>query len=154
MSLKILTEPNHLLQMPSQSVEFPLSKDVKKLAIEILEYVKMNKGAAGLAAPQVGYSLRIFAAKDDNKITTLMINPHVVMTSKDSVHANEGCLSIPGKLYDVPRSSLVTLRYQDLKGKYHEVRVKGWYSRVLQHELDHLDGVLISKRGVEVVEDI
>jgi peptide deformylase len=116
---------------------------------------------AGLAAPQVGVPLRVFALagtyagtlepdeehdrETERAAARVMVNPTIVARDGRRVDL-EGCLSIPGIFGDVERDATVTLRYQDLNGDPHEVTGDGIHAKALQHELDHLDGVLFLDR--------
>ncbi len=96
----------------------------------------------GLAAPQIGESVRVLVAEyEENKVA--LVNPEIVKTSEDRELATEGCLSIPGYVGDnVPRSLAVTVKARDPKGKEVRIKAEGWFARILQHEIDHLNGVL------------
>jgi peptide deformylase len=116
---------------------------------------------AGLAAPQVGVPLRVFALtgtyagtldpdeehdrEAERAAARLIVNPTLVAREGRRVDV-EGCLSIPGIFADVERDAAVTLRYQDLNGDTREVTGEGIHAKALQHELDHLDGVLFLDR--------
>ena len=96
----------------------------------------------GLAAPQVGISLRLMVVGDDNgRIPRALVNP-VIADRGGEITAEEGCLSLPGIFAPVTRSEWVRLEAQDLEGKPVSIRAKGLTARVFQHEMDHLDGVL------------
>ena len=107
----------------------------------------------GLAAPQVGQSVRLFVvdaspfAEDEpglEDFKKVFINPEVLERSGERVPFNEGCLSIPNIREDVVREEKVVIRYQDLQGEWHEEEYDGIASRVIQHEFDHLEGVLFT----------
>jgi peptide deformylase len=116
---------------------------------------------AGLAAPQVGVPLRVFALagtyagtlepdeehdrETERAAARVMVNPTIVARDGRRVDL-EGCLSIPGVFADVERDAAITLRYQDLTGASHEVSGEGLHAKALQHELDHLDGILFFDR--------
>lgn len=96
----------------------------------------------GLAAPQVGESIRVLVAEYEDEAVTL-VNPEIIKRSEDEELGTEGCLSIPGYVGDdVARASAITVKGRDAKGKEIRVKADGWFARVLQHEIDHLDGVL------------
>jgi peptide deformylase len=100
----------------------------------------------GLAAPQVGESIRVLVAEyEDNAVA--LVNPEIIKRAEDEEMGTEGCLSIPGFLGDdVPRATAVTVKARDPKGKEIRVKAQGWFARILQHEIDHLDGVLYTDR--------
>ncbi len=112
----------------------------------------------GLAAPQIGESVRVLVAEyEDHKVA--LVNPEIIRASDEEELATEGCLSIPGYVGDnVPRALAVTVKARDPKGKEIRVKAEGWWARILQHEIDHLNGVLyidlIDPKDVrEVTED-
>jgi len=111
----------------------------------------------GLAAPQVGESIRVLVAEYEDQAVAL-VNPEIIKRSDDEVLGTEGCLSIPGFVGDdVPRARAVTVKARDPRGKEIRIKAEDWFARVLQHEIDHLDGVLfidrIPKENVRRVEE-
>jgi len=107
----------------------------------------------GLAAPQVGISLRLVVVGDeDGRGVRALINP-VIVEQGGQVTAEEGCLSIPGIFAPVTRAAWVRLEARDADGKPVELTARGLRARVLQHELDHLDGVLFLDRLDPVTRD-
>ena len=99
----------------------------------------------GLAAPQVGVDLRVVVVDlmaDDQPRPLTLINPHILTASAERATREEGCLSVPGQYADITRPAQVKLRYHDLDGSRHEIEADGLLAACLQHELDHLDGVL------------
>ena len=103
----------------------------------------------GLAAPQIGVSKQIAIMnpepEDDAKLIK-MINPRIVAVSDEKVKIEEGCLSVPGVRADVERPERVTVLYQDENGKERTLEAEGLLARIVQHELDHLNGVLFIDR--------
>ncbi len=100
----------------------------------------------GLAAPQVGETIRVLVAEYEDQAVAL-INPEIIKASEEEVLGTEGCLSIPGLVGDnVPRHVSVVVKARDPKGKEIRVKAEGWFARILQHEIDHLDGVLYIDR--------
>lgn len=101
----------------------------------------------GIAAPQVGISKRIVLitlgvdTKKSQKVMAL-INPEITEFSKELVKMEEGCLSLPNVFENIVRPTKIRARWQDLQGRWHEKKFSGWESREMQHEVDHLDGVL------------
>ncbi|HEX4259481.1 MAG TPA: peptide deformylase, partial [Acetobacteraceae bacterium] len=99
----------------------------------------------GLAAPQVGQSLRLITIDlmPDNKPAPItLINPEIVALADELATREEGCLSLPGQYADVTRPATVRVRYRDLAGAAQEISADGLLAACLQHEIDHLDGVL------------
>lgn len=107
-----------------------------------------DEGGVGLAAPQVGIEKRVLVAlqmdtpDDSDADPIVMVNPDIVGRSRESWEFEEGCLSIPGIRGDVTRPERITVRYQDVDGTSHMVDIEGMFARVVQHEIDHLDGKL------------
>ncbi|MGE4584777.1 MAG: peptide deformylase [Sphaerochaeta sp.] len=100
----------------------------------------------GLAAPQVGVGSRLFVINIQGKERRAYVNPQILETSIETETAEEGCLSIPGVWHDVQRPARVTVQAQDLEGKAFTVKAEGLLARAIQHEYDHLNGVLFIDR--------
>jgi peptide deformylase len=99
----------------------------------------------GLAAPQVGELLRLVVIdlqKDEAKAPFVMVNPEIVAASPETATREEGCLSLPGQYAEVTRPARVRVRYHDQEGARREIEGEGLMAACLQHEIDHLDGVL------------
>jgi peptide deformylase len=99
----------------------------------------------GLAAPQVGVGLRVAVVDlqpDDKPAPIALINPEVIAASEEQATREEGCLSLPGQYAEVTRPARVTVRYTDVEGARRQIEAEGLLSACLQHEIDHLDGVL------------
>jgi peptide deformylase len=116
---------------------------------EMIAFMRKSKGV-GLAAPQIGDSRRFFVAEFDGQVFKI-INPRVVASGSEVDVCDEGCLSVPGKYVDVSRPTEITLEFTDEKGRMYEADVGGYLARIFQHEIDHLDGVLMIDRGTESV---
>ncbi len=112
--------------------------------VEDLRVTMEHEGGVGLAAPQVGRSVRVFVTGLGDHRT--FINPEITASSEEEIWWEEGCLSLPRLLGDVRRPKQVTVRASDQHGKPFVVRVDGLYARVIQHEVDHLDGILFPDR--------
>jgi peptide deformylase len=112
-----------------------------RLVADMWETMRDAPGV-GLAAPQIGESLRVLVAEFEDEQVTL-VNPEIVKRNDEVELGTEGCLSIPGYVGDhVPRALSVTVKGRDARGKEIRVRAEGWFARILQHEIDHLDGIL------------
>lgn len=99
----------------------------------------------GLAAPQVGQGLRLIVidlAPDNKPVPRTLINPEIVAASQELATREEGCLSLPGQYADITRPAIVKVRYQDETGARQEIEAEGLLSACVQHEIDHLNGVL------------
>jgi peptide deformylase len=114
---------------------------LQRLIDDMWETMRAAPGV-GLAAPQVGQSIRVLVAEYEDEAVAL-VNPEIIKRAEATELGTEGCLSIPGYVGDdVPRSLAVTVKARDAKGKEIRVKAEGWYARILQHEIDHLDGIL------------
>ena len=160
----IVRDGDPVLRKRAAKVTFPLSAEDQEFAKRAMEYLEVSqdpelckkyklRAGVGLAAPQVGTSKQMAAVlvpsldEDDNQpsFKDVIINPVIVSESVQygALTEGEGCLSVdkdvPGY---VPRHDRITLRYQDVKGETHQVRLKNYPAIVCQHEIDHLHGVL------------
>lgn len=117
---------------------------VRKLVEDLVDTVHEANGA-GLAAPQIGVSLRAIVTNVDDKLR-IVLNPEIVEQSEEEVEADEGCLSIPGWYGPVKRKERVTVRGLSKTGKPIKLKSEGWEARAFQHEVDHLNGVLFTDR--------
>lgn len=118
-----------------------VTKEVVKLIKNMEETVKKAEGL-GLAAPQIGKSVRVCLVMLHGKMTP-MINPEILWSSDETSVMTEGCLSLPKIEVEVERPVEVTVKYTDKKGQDQERRLSDLDAKVMQHELDHLNGVLI-----------
>jgi peptide deformylase len=99
----------------------------------------------GLAAPQIGQGLRVAVVDlmpDDKPAPFALINPEIVAASEEMATREEGCLSLPGQYADITRPARVRVRFQDEQGARREIEADGLLATCLQHEIDHLDGIL------------
>jgi peptide deformylase len=118
--------------------------ELHQLAADMFETMYANKGV-GLAAPQVGVSKRLAvidpSAGEDESARLVLVNPEILVREGTQI-GEEGCLSIPGFREDVKRAWRVRVRAQDLEGKFFETEGEELLARAIQHEIDHLDGIL------------
>ena len=106
-------------------------------------------GAIGIAAPQVGYNIKVFIMRLDG-VSTACIDPDLQMIGDATEAQSERCLSLPGRAYVVERHCQVQLTYTDERGKRISRTLSGLVARIAQHEYDHLQGVMIDTRGKEI----
>jgi len=119
-------------------------KSLKKLIADLEDTVQFDKGlGVGLAAPQIGIDKRVFVAAIDD-VVTVMVNPEIIWRSDDIISKEEGCLSLPGIEVVVGRPREIIVTYLDKKGRERERKLQNFNARVVQHEYDHLDGILIT----------
>jgi peptide deformylase len=144
MILQIKTFPNPLLRKSAEPITFPLSKDIINLTKDMIDTVKKADGI-GLAAPQVGQSVRLVIINlEKNGIPTFpLYNAKVVSKGFKKIDVEEGCLSVPGVFGMVKRSKKVKIEGQNMAGKKIVFSDDGWIARIAQHEIDHINGVLI-----------
>jgi peptide deformylase len=160
-ALRIFTYPAPILKKVAKEIT-TFDDDLKKLARDML-FTMYHAPGIGLAAPQVGHSLRLFVmdidferekvldAEGNTKWEFSNFNPQVFINPVFKAKAGEmlyeeGCLSVPGIYEDVKRAEQVTLEYQDLDGKSHTLEAQGTLAVCLQHENDHLDGIVFLER--------
>ena len=141
---KILIEPDPLLRKISVSVEKVDSK-IQQIMDDMLETMYDAPGI-GLAAIQIGIPKRIIVidlAKEGEKKNPLyIINPQIVFKSDNEATYEEGCLSIPGQFANIQRPEKCTVKYLDYEGKEKEIKTEGLLATCIQHEIDHLNGIL------------
>jgi peptide deformylase len=142
--LDILIAPNPLLKARARPVSAADADAVRALVPRLFATMYRAPGI-GLAAPQVGTGLRIAVVdlmENDKPAPIALINPEIVGLSEELATREEGCLSLPGMYADITRPARVKLRYLDQAGARQEIEAEGLLSACLQHEIDHLDGVL------------
>jgi peptide deformylase len=133
-----------MLHKKAKKVKDPLHPDIQKLIKDMFASMHAAEGL-GLAAPQINRSLRLCVIEIEGK-KMVFINPSLTAQSKDKILFEEGCLSLPGQYFFIERSEKVTVRYQNEKGESCKLKASGLLAVALQHEIDHLEGVLIVDR--------
>ncbi len=145
--MQILKMGDEVLRRSCLPIEH-VDERLKSLISQMFVTLEESNGI-GLAAPQVGYNIRLFIVKLDDMDGMTFINPQVLHTSEAVCTMEEGCLSIP-KIYEkVSRPKEITLQYMDINGKKQLLTASGLLARVIQHENDHLNGVLFLDRIAE-----
>ena len=148
--LQIVAYPSDVLLRPCDRVtEF--GPDLKALIDQMAEAMYASNGV-GLAAPQVNVSKRIIlvdpSGGDDARQLRALINPVITWLSPGKELNEEGCLSLPGVVLNVPRSTQITVKYHDVAGAELSLSCSGFQARIVQHEVDHLDGqVMLTRVG-------
>jgi len=144
MARPIITLPDKRLRRVSEPVG-KITADIKKLVEAMFESMYEAPGI-GLAAVQLGELKRVvtmdLSKKEGPPNPQVFINPEIVWKSEEQATYEEGCLSIPEIHEDVERPARVKLKYLDIEGKQHEVNAEGLFATCIQHEVDHLNGVL------------
>ena len=141
---QILTEPNKILREKSLPVDI-VDKDLQNLMDDMLETMYAAPGI-GLAAIQVGVPKRIIvldiASKEEPRNPMYFINPEIINKSKTNSTYEEGCLSVPGQFAEIDRPSNCHVKYLDYYGQPKELKAEGMLATCIQHEMDHLEGIL------------
>ena len=141
---QILTEPNKLLRQKSLLVE-KVDAELQKLMDDMLETMYAAPGI-GLAAIQVGVPKRVIvldiSQKEGPKKPMFFINPEIINKSKLNSTYEEGCLSVPGQFAEIDRPDKCHVRYLDYNGQQQEIKAEGMLATCIQHEIDHLEGIL------------
>ena len=141
---EILTEPNKILRTISSRVDV-VDKDLQRLMDDMLETMYAAPGI-GLAAIQVGVPKRVIvldlAPKDQPKNPMYFVNPEIINKSSNNSVYEEGCLSVPGQFAEISRPDKCYVKYLDYYGKPKELKAEGMLATCIQHEIDHLEGIL------------
>ena len=151
----VVTHPADILRRKAHKVS-DFGAELQNLINDMVDTMRDEPGV-GLAAPQVGVSLRLIVVEygdeeDEEKPPKLFVvtNPEIVRQSQEMIMGVEGCLSIPGYAGEVERAIEVTVKGQNRRGKPVKIKAKGWLARIFQHEVDHLNGVLFIDRAEKV----
>ncbi len=162
----ILQKESRALRQNAKPVADPKNTDIKNLVEKMAEAMFAEPDGIGIAAPQIGKRLRIFlvakeaAVKNADELRSdvsprkkeylVFINPVMKNTSSKKEKDVEGCLSVRGLYGEVPRAEKITIEYLDESGKKRQRGASGLFARVIQHELDHLDGVLFIDKAKNI----
>jgi len=141
--LKVLQIPNPLLRNKTKSVQ-KVDNTIRKLMDDLKETCDFEEGA-GLAATQVGSSHSVIVVMCDNENPDMcyyMANPSITWRSNEIINSEEGCLSVPGVRHTVKRNAEIKVSYLDYNNELRTGHFKGKMSRCIQHEVDHLNGIL------------
>lgn len=151
MQRTIITGPETpVLHAKNARVKDVSTPEIQTLLQDMIETMRQADGI-GLAAPQIGVSLRVCVTEIDGMVR-YFINPTITSYSREKILFEEGCLSIPKKFLLIERSESITIRYTDERGIERKEKPRGLQAICLQHELDHLDGVLIVDRYKEQIK--
>jgi peptide deformylase len=155
----IVTLPNPVLRRKAHKVTV-FDKELQELIDDMIETMR-NAPGVGLAAPQVGESIRLIVVeygeekeekegKEQPKKLFAVVNPEIITASEEKVIGVEACLSIPGLAGEVERHQQIVVKGLNRFGKPARIKLEGWFARIFQHEIDHLDGVLFTDRADKV----
>ena len=142
--MKLVKHPDVFLKQDTHEIKFPLDILNKKLIADMVQAMYNNDGI-GLAANQIGYNAKIFVMDVSNEKNNpqIFINPVIEKLAKEKLTEGEGCLSCPGKFIDVRRSTYIGLSWFCEHGKKQYKTFYNFPAKVVQHEMDHLNGKLI-----------
>jgi peptide deformylase len=143
--LNIIYWPDPRLKKISKPVE-TFDENLKTLTVKMFELMRENKGV-GLAAPQVGLNLRLFVMNHDGEPASDRVYVNPVLSDPDAEEeGEEGCLSLPKINIQVWRSKTLHIKAQDVNGQFFEQTETGYLARIWQHEIDHLNGIMLTDR--------
>lgn len=148
---EIITDVDKLPDRCDEINVIERNEEVREVVVTLKHTLATHENGVGLAAPQVGINARIFVINFNGNMRAF-INPMYTHTN-DIVLSREGCLSLPGKEYLVPRFSQIKIAYQDPQGKVMNNTLVGMSAFVFQHEMDHLEGITLDKIGLEIDKD-
>ena len=146
--MEVVVYPHPALRRGGQTVtEF--DQALRDLSSQMFE-VMYDDGGVGLAAPQIAIEQKLLVlnptgSKDDRSGELVLVNPKITK-KKGREYGEEGCLSFPGIYAEVERFVDITISHQDLEGKEASLSANGWLARIIQHELDHLEGIVFTDR--------
>jgi peptide deformylase len=155
MPLKVVQgRDNEILRTVSKPVR-EITPELKKFAVDMVKTMEEEQGV-GIAAPQCGRNIRMVIVKlnpgEKNEVVFPMVNPEIIDHSEEQEAGEEGCLSLPGLWGKVKRYSHLTVRYKNLKNDVQTLELHHFNARIIQHEIDHIDGILFIDRAFELEE--
>jgi peptide deformylase len=148
----ILRYPHPILKKVAHTVDI-LDESINGLVADLIDTMREGPGSVGVAAPQIGVSLRVCVVdvsgsrhgKENNHGLLALINPEIVEREGAAI-MREGCMSVPDYTGDVERATRIVLRYRDFQGENQSLEATGFEAVAIQHEMDHLDGILFLDR--------
>ena len=150
MKLKIIQVGNSILRKESKRIS-KIDDSIRTLCYDMIETMYANDGV-GLSAPQVGILKRI-VIMDESGTPRVFINPEIRSTSEERCRMKEGCLSVPNVFLSILRYDSIHIRYRDIEGKPQYETFTDLSARILQHEMDHLDGLIFTDYEYEKTLD-
>jgi peptide deformylase len=153
MNPKLRLYPDPILKQMCEPIDLKNDKELMLMLAGALEAVLKKEGGLGLAAPQIGFSKRIFVYKQPDGSVMTVINP-VIEEMGTLAFMNEGCLSIPGVFEKIKRGSWIKFSHMTLEGEPRTAILEGELGQCIQHETDHLNGVLFIDRLSNVMRSI
>lgn len=155
-NLPILRYPHPILKKLCNRVE-NIDATILNLVNDLLDTMRAGPGSVGVAAPQIGVTLRVCVVdvsanrhgKDNHHGQLCMINPEIIAREGAAI-MREGCMSVPDYTGDVDRATAITVRFSEPDGNLREIAASGFEAVAIQHEMDHLDGILFLDRIVSI----
>jgi len=152
----ILLYPHPILKKMARPVD-RLDDEISGLVQDLIDTMREGPGSVGVAAPQIGVSLRVCVVdvsanrhgKENNHGLLVLVNPEIVEREGGAI-MREGCMSVPDYTGDVERATRIRLRFREADGTEREIEASGFEAVAIQHEMDHLDGVLFLDRIVSL----
>lgn len=141
MKYELKKEPDPILRQKTRKIKDFSDPELSKLIDDMFEIMHQENGV-GLAAPQIGLDLKLCVIEEAG-VRYVLINPKITKFSKETVAMEEGCLSVPGKFFPIERPAQVNVCYFDRDGNRSKLRADGLLARACQHEIDHLNGIII-----------
>lgn len=138
----IVKYPDLILRKTLNRVTDFNNREIKKIIADLKKVLEQEKDGVGLAASQIGYEKRIFYVSYEN-FKKVFINAQITNSSKEKEILEEGCLSLKDVVKKIARAKKIIVKYYDQTGKKHKQKFKGFLARIIQHEIDHLNGKLI-----------
>ena len=143
---QLIEEASKVLRTPPQLFDFEERKDAEEIE-KALSDAMANFGGIGLSANQVGLDARVFVMKSQDQGVVAFFNPEITKLSQETDLMKEGCLSFPDMYLMIKRAKMIELKYQNALGEDKVVTLEGLASRCVQHEVDHLNGIIFLQRA-------
>jgi peptide deformylase len=151
---QIITHPNPILRRISKEVDVKKIKHPdQKETIKGMVSTMLEKDGVGLAAPQIGINDRIIVVNTKDRVIA-MINPEITRKSITKEAMEEGCISVPGIFGNVKRNKKIDCIFYNEEGKRMKLKASGLLARIIQHETDHLDGILFIDKADDLKKDV
>lgn len=150
-------DDNEILRSISDIIKPSELKQYRGIAENMIKYIKdPDNGGVGLAAPQIGINKRLIVVslmrnyEDEDYRTIAMINPEIIAHSEETSKDEEWCLSVPGETGDVARWTWIKVSFIDPEGRKYALKLENLAARIVQHEIDHLDGILFVDKAENI----
>jgi peptide deformylase len=148
----ILIYPHPLLKVACRPVAV-IDREISALIEDLVDTMRAGPGSVGVAAPQIGVTRRLCVVdvsesrqgRDNNHGLLALVNPEIIL-SEGAAIMREGCMSVPDYTGDIERATVITVRFLDAAGNLREIEASGFEAVAIQHEMDHLDGILFLDR--------